>query len=186
MHTSLYDVEDAVSCSFIVEGMLEKFITPSLLPPTYLIECKHFVMGVIDTNGNDVIGTGVWNFNADQMLDEMQIIGTQGRIISPVFWDKPVVVHHMAHPFLSTESSTPSNSSSSFVTTTLYNDIKNPQYVHMPLIQTIVHDIRHFIHMRSTNTTEKCTITCPSTGESACKSAWVLDNCIKSFYNKGG
>ena len=48
-------------------------------------------------------------------------------------------------------------------------DVRNPPHVHQPLIQTIVDEL----HGRGT---------CPSTGESAARTSWVLDECVRAYY----
>ena len=46
---------------------------------------------------------------------------------------------------------------------------RNPPHVHQALIQTIVDEL----HGRGA---------CPSTGESAARTSWVLDECVRDFY----
>jgi 1,5-anhydro-D-fructose reductase (1,5-anhydro-D-mannitol-forming) len=48
-------------------------------------------------------------------------------------------------------------------------DIRNPPHVHQPLIQTIVDELRGEGQ-------------CPSTGESAARTSWVLDRCVERYY----
>jgi len=48
-------------------------------------------------------------------------------------------------------------------------EIRNPPHVHQPLIQTIVDEMNG----RGT---------CPSTGESAARTSWVLDECVRDYY----
>ena len=48
-------------------------------------------------------------------------------------------------------------------------ETRNPPHVHQPLIQTIVDEL----HGRGT---------CPSTGESAARTSWVLDECVRDYY----
>ena len=48
-------------------------------------------------------------------------------------------------------------------------DIRNPPHVHQPLIQTIVDELRGEGR-------------CPSTGESAARTSWVLDRCVERYY----
>jgi predicted dehydrogenase len=50
-------------------------------------------------------------------------------------------------------------------------DARNPPHVHQPLIQTIVDQLRG----RGT---------CPSTGESAARTSWVLDRCVAGYYGR--
>jgi predicted dehydrogenase len=48
-------------------------------------------------------------------------------------------------------------------------DLRNPPHVHQPLIQTIVDELRG--HGR-----------CPSTGETAARTSWVMDRCVEGYY----
>jgi predicted dehydrogenase len=48
-------------------------------------------------------------------------------------------------------------------------EIRNPPHVHQPLIQTIVDELAGGGK-------------CPSTGESAARTSWVLDECVKDYY----
>jgi 1,5-anhydro-D-fructose reductase (1,5-anhydro-D-mannitol-forming) len=50
-------------------------------------------------------------------------------------------------------------------------DVRNPPHVHQPLIQTIVDELRG-------------QGSCPSTGESAARTSWVLDRCIERYYSR--
>jgi 1,5-anhydro-D-fructose reductase (1,5-anhydro-D-mannitol-forming) len=52
------------------------------------------------------------------------------------------------------------------------HEIRNPPHVHQPLIQTIVDEL----HGRGL---------CPSTGESAARTSWVLDQCVHDYYRIG-
>ncbi len=47
--------------------------------------------------------------------------------------------------------------------------VRNPPHVHQPLIQTIVDELNG-------------NGTCPSTGESAARTSWVLDQCVANYY----
>lgn len=51
--------------------------------------------------------------------------------------------------------------------------IRNPPHVHQPLIQTIVDQL----HERGE---------CPSTGRSAARTSWVLDECVRDYYAHRG
>jgi len=68
-----------------------------------------------------VVGTGIWNFNADQVEDEIALTGTWGSIRVPVFADGSVVVECNGAvenlPF------------------------RNPVHVHGPLIQSVVDEL---------------------------------------------
>jgi 1,5-anhydro-D-fructose reductase (1,5-anhydro-D-mannitol-forming) len=72
--------------------------------------------------GDDVVGTGIWNFNAAGKSDGMVFTGSRGELRTPVFTDGDVVVHtgagEQVHP------------------------VRNPPHVHQPLIQTIVDELR--------------------------------------------
>ena len=50
-------------------------------------------------------------------------------------------------------------------------EVRNPPHVHQPLIQTIVDELRG-------------TGTCPSTGETAARTSWVLDQCVANYYGR--
>jgi predicted dehydrogenase len=68
-----------------------------------------------------VVGTGLWNFNADRSRDAMVFTGTEGELRTPVFQDGDVTVtsagQHSVYP------------------------IRNPPHVHQPLIQSIVDEL---------------------------------------------
>jgi hypothetical protein len=82
---------------------------------------------VFRLDGN-VVGTGVWNFNASDSFDEIRLTGSKGELKSAIF-------------------------SGDF-----------PEFVHQPLIQTIVDEMRG----RGV---------CPSTGESGARASWAMDQC---------
>lgn len=69
-----------------------------------------------------MVGTGVWNFNADRSEDWMVFTGQLGELHTPVFTDSDVVVRRGTH-----EEVLP---------------LRNPPHVHQPLIQTIVNELR--------------------------------------------
>ncbi len=48
-------------------------------------------------------------------------------------------------------------------------DIRNPAHVHQPLIQTIVDELQGHG-------------SCPSTAQSAARASWVLDECVRDYY----
>ena len=50
-------------------------------------------------------------------------------------------------------------------------EVRNPPHVHQPLIQTIVDELRG-------------NGTCPSSGESAARTSWVLDRCVARYYGR--
>jgi 1,5-anhydro-D-fructose reductase (1,5-anhydro-D-mannitol-forming) len=72
--------------------------------------------------GNDVVGTGIWNFNAADKSDSIVFTGSRGELNTPVFTDGDVIVRAGAgeqiHP------------------------VRNPPHVHQPLIQTVVDELR--------------------------------------------
>jgi predicted dehydrogenase len=71
--------------------------------------------------GGDVLGTGVWNFNASERRDVLIITGTEGELSTAVFGDTDVVTRRggdeTAHL------------------------VRNPPHVHQPLIQSIVDEL---------------------------------------------
>jgi predicted dehydrogenase len=50
-------------------------------------------------------------------------------------------------------------------------DIRNPSHVHQPLIQTIVDELQGHG-------------SCPSTAQSAARASWVLDECVRDYYQR--
>jgi predicted dehydrogenase len=71
--------------------------------------------------GQGIVGTGIFNFNADAKTDAMVLTGSYGRISTPVFTDGDVVVEADRNREVLT--------------------IRNPAHVHQPLIQTIVNEL---------------------------------------------
>jgi 1,5-anhydro-D-fructose reductase (1,5-anhydro-D-mannitol-forming) len=65
-----------------------------------------------------LVGTGVWNFNADHLEDGLAITGSAGALRVPVFTDGDIVVTREGR-----EERFP---------------FRNPPHVHQPLVQTIV------------------------------------------------
>jgi 1,5-anhydro-D-fructose reductase (1,5-anhydro-D-mannitol-forming) len=72
--------------------------------------------------GNQLSGSGTWNFNADAKTDTLTIAGSEGTIVSPIFSDTDLVVSRAG-----VEERWP---------------VRNPPHVHQPLIQTIVNELR--------------------------------------------
>jgi predicted dehydrogenase len=68
------------------------------------------------------VATGLWNFDADEKADSIEIVGTEGRVLTPVFSDIDVVITRQGR--------------------TEVLPIRNPPHVHQPLIQTIVDELR--------------------------------------------
>ena len=106
--------------------------------------------------GDRVLGTGVWNFNADRVFDRMTFKGSAGELRTPVFGDTDVIV---------TRGSDEGDAA--------VHAVRNPPHVHQPLIQAIVDELRGGAPS-------------PSTGESAARTAWVMDRCVASYYEGGG
>ncbi len=72
--------------------------------------------------GKEVIGTGIWNFNAPAKTDTITFIGSEGELTTPVFSDTAVVVTRGGAKVV--------------------EEVRNPPHVHQPLIQTIVDELR--------------------------------------------
>jgi predicted dehydrogenase len=68
-----------------------------------------------------MVGTGVWNFNADRSMDAIRFTGPRGDLLTPVFADGDVVVRRDRHEEVLS--------------------IRNPPHVHQPLIQSIVDEL---------------------------------------------
>ncbi len=98
-----------------------------------------------------IVGTGIWNFNADFSEDRMTFTGSDGELHCPVFSDTDILLRRGGE------------------TTAL--EYRNPPHVHQPLIQTAVDELLG----RGT---------CESTGESAARTGWVMDRCLKSYYEE--
>ncbi|ALJ00103.1 Gfo/Idh/MocA family protein [Rufibacter tibetensis] len=96
---------------------------------------------------NGVLGSGIWCFTVDstQFKDEIEIIGSKGRITFPSFALEPVRLETAAgtEEFL----------------------LPPPAHVQQPFIQTIVEELLGLD-------------TCPNTGESAARTAWVMDQIV--------
>jgi len=72
--------------------------------------------------GDDLAGTGVWNFNADDSADSITFIGSTGRLTTAILAEADVTVVRDGQP-------------------NTYR-FRNPPHVHQPLIQTIVDELR--------------------------------------------
>lgn len=92
-----------------------------------------------------VQGTGNWCFNAYENIDKTEIIGTGGKIIYPTFTGEPF---HLVRDVKIEEF-----------------DIKYPQHVQQPLIQTVVDDLLSAGKS-------------PSTGKTGSKTNWVMDKIL--------
>jgi predicted dehydrogenase len=93
-----------------------------------------------------VHGIGAWCFSAGESFDQVEVIGSKGKITFSVFELEPIKVMYA--------NNTSQNKSIDYIV---------PEHVAQPLIQTVVRDLLG----------EKGA--CPSTGESALRTAWVLD-----------
>jgi len=93
-----------------------------------------------------VHGIGAWCFSAGESFDQVEVIGSKGKITFSVFELEPIKVMYANNAF--------KNKSIDYIV---------PEHVAQPLIQTVVRDLLG----------EKGA--CPSTGESALRTAWVLD-----------
>ncbi len=92
-----------------------------------------------------VHGTGIWSFNASENIDEVEIIGSKGKIVYSTFENNPVM---------------------------LYRDggkeeinIPHPKHIQQCLIEKIVNELLG-------------KGTCPSKGETAIKTTWVMDKLL--------
>ena len=99
--------------------------------------------------GDGVLGTGIWNFNADRAVDQITFRGAAGELRTPVFSDTDVIVSRNGGQ---TTHSAP-----------------NPPHVHQPLIQTIVDELEGGPPA-------------PSSGRSAARTGWVMDQCVAGYY----
>jgi predicted dehydrogenase len=73
------------------------------------------------TFGGDVVGTGIWNFNAAASADTMTFTGSDGVLETPIFSDTDVTVSRGTERHV--------------------HAVRYPPHVHQPLIQTIVHEL---------------------------------------------
>jgi 1,5-anhydro-D-fructose reductase (1,5-anhydro-D-mannitol-forming) len=71
--------------------------------------------------GTNVVGTGIWNFNAGSSTDTITFTGSDGLIETPIFSDTDVIVTRGAERDV--------------------HAVRNPPHVHQPLIQTIVDEM---------------------------------------------
>ncbi|MFQ5930313.1 MAG: Gfo/Idh/MocA family oxidoreductase, partial [Acidobacteriota bacterium] len=68
-----------------------------------------------------IVGTGIWNFNADHWEDQITFTGSEGELRCPVFSDTDIVIRSKGK-----EEVLP---------------FRNPPHVHQPLIQTAVNQL---------------------------------------------
>jgi predicted dehydrogenase len=100
-----------------------------------------------------VHGVGNWCFDAFENEDSNEIVGSKGKITFSTFGNEPVR--------LTTAQGTEEWS------------FERPQYVHQPLVETIVSDL----------TSESGN--CPSTGWTGARTNWVMEEMVKNYYFKG-
>jgi predicted dehydrogenase len=72
--------------------------------------------------GDDLVGTGIWNFNAPETIDSITFTGSQGQLTTTVFAAGDVSVRRGGQD-------------------SIYR-FRNPPHVHQPLIQQIVDELR--------------------------------------------
>lgn len=77
-----------------------------------------------------IVGTGVWNFNADHSEDQITFTGSEGELRTPVFGNTDIILNRKGKK----ESIA----------------APNPPHVHQPLIQNIVNELRGKGHCAST------------------------------------
>jgi predicted dehydrogenase len=95
-----------------------------------------------------VHGAGLWNFGSFDEVDVTEIVGSQGKISFSTYGADPVVL-------------TTGDGVTEF-------EIKSPEHIQQPLIQTVVDTLNG-------------TGACPSTGESAARTTWVLDQILADY-----
>ena len=98
-----------------------------------------------------LVGTGIWNFNADHSEDRITFTGSEGELRCPVFSDTAVTLRRSDGDEVL--------------------EFRNPEHVHLPLIQTVVDDLLG-------------EGTCESTGASGARTARVMDACLSAYYSK--
>ena len=72
--------------------------------------------------GDQLVGTGIWNFNAPESIDAVTFTGSRGQLTTAVLADADVSVRRDGQE-------------------SIYR-FRNPPHVHQPLIQTIVDELR--------------------------------------------
>lgn len=94
-----------------------------------------------------LVGSGTWAYTSGAAVDEMEFIGTNGKLTFAVSEPTPftLVDDTGVHPF----------------------DIGYPKWVHQPMIESIVAEMRG-------------EGSCPSTGTSAARAAWFADEVLAS------
>ena len=105
---------------------------------------------------NGIQGVGSWCFTVDEKSakDELTIIGTEGQLSIPFF----------GAPKIEVEKSSLKAAETKYLFTL-------PKHIQQPLIQSIVDDLLG-------------KGTCPSTGVSAARTNWVMEEMTKNYYKK--
>lgn len=103
-----------------------------------------------------VVGTASWNFAGSTFDDVIEIVGTEGRLSMSTFGTEPLRLQREE------QGEVESTKTETFAETT-------PQHVQLPLVQTIVDQLLGRGE-------------CPSTGESAARTAKVMDAALANYY----
>jgi predicted dehydrogenase len=103
-----------------------------------------------------IVGTASWNFAGSTFEDSIEIIGTEGRLAMSTFGKEPLRLMREQ------QGEEEAASSETF-------DCPTPEHLQQPLIQTMVDQLLGHG-------------TCPSTGDSAARTARVMDAALQSYY----
>ena len=95
-----------------------------------------------------VVGTARFAFTAQEQIDQVEIAGSDGVLRYSTFGEEPFEVTTAAG--------------------TDRTEIRHPEHVQQPLIQSIVDQLRG-------------SGTCPSTGQSAARTGWVMDQVLAEY-----
>jgi predicted dehydrogenase len=118
------------------------------------------VTGAVFRFAGNIVGTGMWNFNAPDNVDYIVFTGSDGELNTPVFTDSDISVVHGGK-----EGEALARQHAAL--RDVYR-MRNPVHVHQPLIQTIVDELLG----RGT---------CPSTGGTGARTSWVMDRCLTNY-----
>ncbi|MBX3085982.1 MAG: Gfo/Idh/MocA family oxidoreductase [Anaerolineae bacterium] len=100
---------------------------------------------------NGVLGVGLWCFNTSYTFDQIELVGTKGKITFPVY-DAPTI------------TLTTADHQQQF-------EIANPPHIQQPMIQAMVDELNG-------------SGTCPSTGHTAARTSWVMDQLVAAYYKR--
>ncbi len=106
------------------------------------------------------VGSGIWCFDAGQNQDVNTVTGTEGSIRFSTLGTEKVELHSRGK--------------------TEYFDLPQPEHVQQPLIESVVKDLQIFLTHGSQALSESSI--CPSTGESALRTARIMDKIVESYY----